>query len=72
LPALKRANSASSKFCFALRHRTANDQAAPSRVFSKAPAPVEIIKLKNRTIHLLAKLFIDYARNVIKQTPNIS
>jgi DNA-binding transcriptional LysR family regulator len=40
-------------------------------VLSKGPAPVGIIILKNRTIHPLAKLFIDCARNIIKETPRI-
>jgi DNA-binding transcriptional LysR family regulator len=37
-------------------------------VLSKDPAPVGIITLKNRTIHPLAKLFIDVARDLIKET----
>jgi DNA-binding transcriptional LysR family regulator len=41
-------------------------------VLSKAPAPVGIITLKNRTIHPLAKVFIDIARDLIKKTPPIS
>jgi DNA-binding transcriptional LysR family regulator len=38
-------------------------------VLSKEPAPVGIITLRNRTIHPLAKLFIDVARDLIKETP---
>jgi DNA-binding transcriptional LysR family regulator len=41
-------------------------------VLSKEPAPAGIITLKNRTIHPLAKLFIDYARDIIKETPRIA
>jgi DNA-binding transcriptional LysR family regulator len=38
-------------------------------ILSKEPAPVGIITLKNRTLHPLAKLFIDVARDLIKKTP---
>jgi DNA-binding transcriptional LysR family regulator len=37
-------------------------------VLSKEPAPVGIITLKNRTIHPLAKLFIDCAHDIVKKT----
>jgi DNA-binding transcriptional LysR family regulator len=40
-------------------------------VLSKEPAPVGIITLKNRTIHPLARLFIEVACDLIKQTPPI-
>lgn len=36
---------------------------------SKEPAPAGIITLKNRTIHPLAQLFIDYAHDIINETP---